>query len=256
MRSFANRAFFVMGAAALAAAGAAGVVYATGSGVINGCYKTQNGQLRVIDPTTAQCLPSETAISWSQTGPQGPMGLQGPVGPQGAVGPQGPQGPAGLQGLQGAQGDAGPTGPRGPSDVYDGFRHPSVNIAVTGDVNSQVPVLTTAIPAGAFAITSMVNISAGTSGGGGVHCVTQTTAGYYDMGIAQIGPNAGETRQASLTTTFGAVEPVAGHIIIRCWRENGVGAAPIAGLTEAIAIQVGHAHFFSASNGTGAGVSF
>jgi hypothetical protein len=84
---------------------AGGVTYAVaqigGGGVINGCYKSQNGQLRVIDPATDSCHPSETAISWSQTGPQGPKGDKGdkgdpgPPGPEGPPGPQGPAGPAG-----------------------------------------------------------------------------------------------------------------------------------------------------------------
>jgi hypothetical protein len=34
-----------------------------GAGVINGCYKSANGQLRVIDPATDRCHPSETPIS-------------------------------------------------------------------------------------------------------------------------------------------------------------------------------------------------
>ncbi len=59
---------------------AGGVTYAVadigGGGVINGCYKSQNGQLRLIDPASASCNPSETAISWNQTGPQGPAGSQ------------------------------------------------------------------------------------------------------------------------------------------------------------------------------------
>jgi hypothetical protein len=46
---------------------AGGVTYAVaeigGGGVINGCYKSVNGQLRVIDPATDSCHPSETAIS-------------------------------------------------------------------------------------------------------------------------------------------------------------------------------------------------
>jgi hypothetical protein len=63
-----------------------------GGGVINGCYKTQNGQLRLVDPAADGCLPSETAISWSQTGPQGPKGDKGDPGPQGPVGPQGTPG--------------------------------------------------------------------------------------------------------------------------------------------------------------------
>jgi hypothetical protein len=60
---------------------AGGVTYALADigsgGVINGCYKSQNGQLRLIDPATDSCLPNETAISWGQTGPQGPPGPSG-----------------------------------------------------------------------------------------------------------------------------------------------------------------------------------
>jgi hypothetical protein len=86
---------------------AGGVTYAVadigGGGVINGCYKSQNGQLRLIDPATDHCLPSETAISWNQTGTQGPPGPTGPAGPQGPTGDTGPTGPAG------------PTGPQGPA---------------------------------------------------------------------------------------------------------------------------------------------
>jgi hypothetical protein len=79
-------------AALLALAGM--VAYATipdSKGVIHGCYKTQNGQLRVID--SGSCDSSETALSWSQTRPQGPPGPQGLQGPQGPAGPQGPPGP-------------------------------------------------------------------------------------------------------------------------------------------------------------------
>jgi Collagen triple helix repeat (20 copies) len=108
---------------------AGGVSYAVaeigGGGVINGCYKSQNGQLRLIDPASDSCHPSETAISWSQTGPQGPPGPAGPAGPAGPKGdtgatgpagppgPIGPQGPAGPQGPQGIQGEPGPQGPPG-----------------------------------------------------------------------------------------------------------------------------------------------
>jgi hypothetical protein len=94
---------------------AGGVTYAVAGigdgGVISGCFKSQNGQLRLIDPATDSCRPSETAISWSQSGPQGPPGPTGPAGPQGPTGPQGPAGPAGPQG---ATGPAGPQGPAGP----------------------------------------------------------------------------------------------------------------------------------------------
>lgn len=115
-------------AAVVVVAIAGGVTYAVaqvgGGGVINGCYKSQNGQLRLIDPATDSCHPSETAISWSQTGPQGPAGPPGPTGatgPAGPAGPAGPQGPAGPPGIPGPQGPAGPqgatgaTGPQGPA---------------------------------------------------------------------------------------------------------------------------------------------
>jgi hypothetical protein len=87
---------------------AGGVTYAVADigsgGVINGCYKSQNGQLRLIDPATDHCLPSETAISWGQTGTQGPKGDKGDPGPPGPAGPAGPPGPVGP---------AGPAGPAG-----------------------------------------------------------------------------------------------------------------------------------------------
>ena len=71
------------------------------------------GQLRLIDPATDSCNPSETAISWSQTGPQGPKGDPGPPGPKGDKGDQGVQGPVGPMGPQGPKGDKGDPGPQG-----------------------------------------------------------------------------------------------------------------------------------------------
>ena len=60
---------------------AGGVAYASipDGGVIHGCYKTQNGQLRVID--SGGCGPSETALNWNQTGQQGTTGPAGTSGP-------------------------------------------------------------------------------------------------------------------------------------------------------------------------------
>lgn len=75
--------------AALLAGGVVIAVAAGGipgpNGVIQGCYKTATGDLRVvIDPT--QCKSIETPLSWSETGPTGPSG---PIGPTGATGPRG-----------------------------------------------------------------------------------------------------------------------------------------------------------------------
>jgi hypothetical protein len=73
--------------ALLAVAG--GVAYATipdAGGVIHGCYKTSSGALRVIDHPAESCLPSETSIEWSETGPSGPSGPSGSSGPSGPAG--------------------------------------------------------------------------------------------------------------------------------------------------------------------------
>jgi Collagen triple helix repeat (20 copies) len=117
-RRFSRVTLAITAVAIVAIAGS--VTYAVadigGGGVINGCYKSQNGQLRVIDPATDSCLPSEKSISWSQSGPQGPPGPQGPAGPQGPkgdTGATGPQGPAGPAGPQGPKGDTGATGAQG-----------------------------------------------------------------------------------------------------------------------------------------------
>lgn len=86
----------VIGAATLAAGGVALAAIPDAAGVIHGCYQNTNGDLRVIDSSTGSgCKTSETAIQWSQTGPQGAVGPQGPVGP---AGPEGPAGPAGAIG--------------------------------------------------------------------------------------------------------------------------------------------------------------
>lgn len=84
------------------------------SGVINGCYKTQNGQLRVIDSSTQSCAKGEIALSWNQVGPQGLTGATGAAGPQGATGAPGPQGVTGATGATGAIGPNGATGAAGP----------------------------------------------------------------------------------------------------------------------------------------------
>jgi hypothetical protein len=88
-------------------------------GVIHGCYKVSNGQLRVV-PAGTSCGSGELVVEWNQTGPQGPAGPQGPQGPQGEkgdTGDTGPAGPAGPQGPQGEKGDAGDTGPAGPQGI-------------------------------------------------------------------------------------------------------------------------------------------
>ena len=97
---------------AVLAGGAAFAAIPDSTGVINGCYQKNVGNLRVIDPSAGDsCRPSEVSLSWSQTGPAGP---QGPKGDKGDTGPAGPAGPTGPAGPKGDKGDTGATGAQGP----------------------------------------------------------------------------------------------------------------------------------------------
>ncbi len=84
---------------------AAGVVVATvlaggiawgaipgAGGVINGCYQKDEGQLRVIDPATDTCRPSEVAIVWNEQGVKGDKGDKGDPGAPGRDGLDGRDG--------------------------------------------------------------------------------------------------------------------------------------------------------------------
>jgi hypothetical protein len=128
-------------AATLALAG--GAALATGAipgsdGVIHGCYNVTNGQLRVVDPATANCKDQETAIQWSQTGPQGPQGIPGPQGEQGVKGDTGAQGPAGQDGANGLNGTDGKDGANGTNGidgrtVLSGASEPDAALGSDGD---------------------------------------------------------------------------------------------------------------------------
>lgn len=205
-----RRTSVIIGAVVVAAGAAAAITYASGSGVINGCFKAQNGQLRI--DTNGRCLPSETPISWNQEGIQGPSGPTGPTGP---------------------------TGPRGPSSAIDGFKFEGNNTFITStDRFNPTRVLAFTIPAGTFAITSKVNVHATAGTGGLVRCNTRTATGYFDIGVASIGAGAGQTLEATESATFTAIEANPGLLTIDCWRINAVGPAPFAGLTESVAIQI------------------
>jgi hypothetical protein len=113
-----GRLRWLVAGAVVGAVGVGGAAFAAipdSSGAIHGCYQKNVGNLRVIDPSGGDsCRPSEIAISWSQTGPQGPKGDTGATGPQGPKGDTGATGPAGPTGLTGPKGDTGATGPQGP----------------------------------------------------------------------------------------------------------------------------------------------
>jgi Collagen triple helix repeat (20 copies) len=136
MRRFTfGRVRWLLGGAIVGSVVAGGVAFAAipdSSGVINGCYQKNVGNLRVIDPSAGDsCRPSEIGISWSQTGPQGPQGPPGPQGPQGLQGPKGDTGATGATGPPGPKGDTGATGATGPTGAT-GATGPKGDTGATG----------------------------------------------------------------------------------------------------------------------------
>jgi hypothetical protein len=129
-----NHGLIVAGAVGLAI-GFGASVWATipdPSGEIHGCYKAQNGQLRIVDQGQV-CLASETAIQWNATGAAGTPGPAGPTGPTGPTGPAGPTGPTGPIG------PTGPTGPTGPQGLAGQDSTRTAAGAINPDGTSQIP---------------------------------------------------------------------------------------------------------------------
>ena len=75
-----SRALLALLVAVVLAAGGATLAIGQSGGVLNACYDSANGDLRVITPTAPRdCAPSETAVQLgSGPGPQGPAGPPGP----------------------------------------------------------------------------------------------------------------------------------------------------------------------------------
>jgi hypothetical protein len=78
--------------ATVLAGGVAWAAIPSAGGAINGCYQKNQGQLRVIDPGTDSCRPSEIAIAWNTQGIQGEKGDQGDPGAPGRDGVDGRDG--------------------------------------------------------------------------------------------------------------------------------------------------------------------
>jgi hypothetical protein len=59
------------------------------SSVLEACVNPGNGNMRLVDASTA-CHANETRVEWNVEGPAGPPGPTGPAGPTGPTGPPGP----------------------------------------------------------------------------------------------------------------------------------------------------------------------
>lgn len=145
------------------------------NGMIRGCYKQANGDLRLVD-RASDCRNNENFIRWNQEGEDGSQGPSGPQGPQGIPGVQGPQGVPGPQGQPGAQGPQGPAGTDGGVRAYGSvFPGPSPQFngaagllgwtAVEAQTTPGIYCLSA--PAGVSVSTSVLMLSAGGPGAGG-----------------------------------------------------------------------------------------
>ena len=155
----------------------AGVAMATGAvssiigadGTIHGCYKQQNGQLRVV-VAGEECGPSELALQWNQLGPQGDIGAQGPQGPQGEPGVDGTDGVDGLPGRDGTDGANGTNG----IDGIDGIDGTNGTNGTNGAQGPQGP----AGPGGASAW-ALVASDGTVVNSSGISGVTKIATGAY-----------------------------------------------------------------------------
>ena len=121
-------------ATVLIGGGIATAAMATGGpvngGVVQGCYNTGSGGLRVILPSQTACGRGEAALDWNVQGPTGPAGPVGATGPAGPAGPQGPAGDVGPLGQRGPTGDTGAQGPKGDTGAQGPAGVSGYNVAV------------------------------------------------------------------------------------------------------------------------------
>jgi hypothetical protein len=174
--------------------------------------------------------------------------LKGSRGPRGPQGDSGPQGSTGLQGAQGAQGAAGPQGPPGvqgppgPVSAYE-VLHPALPTDITAtSANSPTVVTQVDVPAGSYAVSMGVVVTA-TGGDGSVTCdVDHLINGTVDIvgaGTAAVGTTAGTSRLTTLVGQGGVTLTAAGTLRLSCWQSSAGATMPQARFADVIAIKVG-----------------
>jgi|ERR1700675_3683538 len=178
------------------------------SGVIHGCFETQQGQLRVIDPATQHCLPSETAISWNNIGPQGPAGLAGPPGPPGSGG--------------------------GSNGFVTGVRSGTLTLTPSA-------VLTLTLPAGSYILSASVFVSNSNSGtvGAPILCwfSPATEGGLFAINLTPFVSGAIPTA-GTVPMTDAVTLPSAGPVSVICQDNAGAGGTANVGTAQMTAIQM------------------
>ena len=167
-------------------------------GLIYGCYKKVNGQLRIVNGP-ADCHPSEFSIYWNQVGPQGPPGPQGPEGPQGPPGP--------------------------PPNLWIARQTDPVGLTDT-----EAEVLSLIVPAGKYAISAKVSVINLDSVVRPAYCVLSTG----DISTVELGTGADDSQQViSLLDAhdFGSDTAVS----LSCTTSNG---SAVQGVLAAIEVEI------------------
>jgi hypothetical protein len=165
---------------------AARVVYASipdANGVIDGCYDSGNGKLRVIDTAAGEvCRSSETALSWNQTGQQGPAGL------------------------------------RGPSDGYAArllpFQAKNIDSA---DIN----VLTLSLPAGDYILSLSARVERTQTGTTSVFCDFRVGGGPFPNGYLENLDGTGDVATIAATTGLSLSSTKDVHLTCRAFGDSG-----------------------------------
>src|SRR5262249_39275052 len=136
-------------------------------GEIHGCYKKNQGQLRVIDAEAGDtCGPAELGLVWNQVGPAG------------------------------AAGATGPTGPRGPSNGFS--RWPDGEVAGTDLGRPRPPE--PRVPGGNFVTTGKAIVRNTGAAVAFVTCETMHPSGDFDLASATLAPagQAGDTETLAM----------------------------------------------------------
>jgi hypothetical protein len=232
----------VAGGALAAMALGAGVAYATipSDNVIDACYKSSGGSLRVIDSTVTTCAKNETSLAWNVQGPPGEKGETGDTGPQGPEGPAGSAGPVGPAGPQGEKGDTGPQGPVGPAGSAARLTYDPEHTFVGPNFEK---ILSTMVPGGTYAFIATAELSGSWSPNDDPDATMSVRCELRD-GATVFGGNRAEAYTddliTSVTLTLNSVRAVpAGGTEISLWCRNSGSTHGWSNGAHLVTIQVG-----------------
>jgi hypothetical protein len=193
--------------AVVGAAGGFAYARTTADTTIKACAKTLSGELRL--DTADGCLPSEQAIQWNQTGPQGVPG------------------PSGLS-----------------TSIERTFFRDLKNVASWQEIaqtqSGRTNLTNVHLGPGNYVVQTQV-IGADFTGTGTLVCITGNNAfGGFAVGQGSVGNTGGYVNQVNLSyqSDF-AITGSGGDLEVSCWlAPDGDGGHPLVGYADVIATKV------------------